>query len=381
MATIDLGIIINGATGRIGGTQHLKNSLLAIRSEGGLELGNDRVMPRLLLVGRNAQTLERAARDYGVPDWTTDLASALARPEFSVFFDAAATGARPAVLKQAIAAGKHIYSEKPIAPSVAEGRALLEAAERRGLKHGAVEDKLYLPGLQKLASAKAGGLFGRIVSFRLDFGWWVFDGVDVPAQRPSWNYQRTGGGGLVLDMFPHWRYIIEGLVGRIRRVTAATSTATPQRVDESGTRYSVDVEDTAMALVELESRAFGTINSSWATRVRRDDVVLLQIDGTDGSAVAGLHRCYVQSKAQTPLVRHFRLDVDPGVDYGADWSQVPADGPLINSYRAGWEKLIRHVVGGASLDCDLRAGIRDVAFAEACHRSMAERRWVEIEEV
>src|SRR5262249_42777787 len=278
---------------------------------------------------------------------------ALARPEFSVFFDAAATGPRPAVLKQAIAAGKHVYSEKPIAPSVAEGRTLLEAAERRGLKHGAVEDKLYLPGLQKLARAKASGLLGRMVSVRLDFGWWVFDGVDVPAQRPSWNYRRAGGGGLVLDMFPHWRYIIEGLVGRISRVTAATSTATPQRVDESGSKYSVDVEDTAMALVELESGAFGAINSSWATRVRRDEVVLLQIDGTDGSAVAGLHRCYVQSKAQTPLVRHFRLDVDPGVDYGADWSQVPADGPLINSYRAGWEKFIRHVVGGAPLDCDL----------------------------
>ncbi|HYS49444.1 MAG TPA: Gfo/Idh/MocA family oxidoreductase [Xanthobacteraceae bacterium] len=379
MTTIDIGIIVNGATGRICATQHLKNSLLAIRAEGGLPVGGDRVVPRLLLVGRNAETLAAAAREHGVADWTTDLGAALFRPDFPVFFDAAATGQRPAVLKQALAAGKHVYAEKPIAPSVVAGRALLEAAERRGLKHGAVEDKLYLPGLQKLASLKASGFFGRIISFRLDFGWWVFDGVEVPAQRPSWNYKRAGGGGLVLDMYPHWRYVIEGLVGRIRRVTCAMSTATPERVDEGGETYRVDVEDAAATLVELDNGAFGAILSSWATRVRRDDLFVLQIDGTDGSAVAGLHRCRAQSKAQTPVVKHFLLDADPGVDYHADWRDVPADRPLANPYRMGWEKFLRHLVAGAPLDCDLRAGIRDVALAEACYRSMAERRWVELD--
>ena len=379
MPTRTLGIIVNGATGRICSTQHLKNSLIAIRDEGGLAVGEDRIVPKPMLVGRDGARLAEVARTHGVADWTTDLGAALSDQAYPVFFDAAATGQRLAALTKALAAGKHIYSEKPVAPSVAAGRALLAAAQARGLKHGAVEDKLYLPGFRKLARVLADGTLGRIVGFRLDFGWWVFDGVEAPAQRPSWNYRRATGGGLVLDMFPHWRYVIEGLLGRIRRVTAATSTAVPERVDERGERYKVDVEDTASALVELESGAFGTILSSWATRVRRDDLLVLQIDGIAGSAIAGLHRCRVQTKAQTPPVANFRLDRDLDVDYRANWSEVPAAGPTINSYRAGWEKFLRYLAADAPFDSDLSAGIRDVAFAEACHRSMAERRWVEIE--
>ena len=379
MATRTIGIILNGATGRICSTQHLKNSLAAIRDEGGLAVGEDRVMPRLMLVGRNAARLAEVARAHGVADWTTDLDTALADPAFAVFFDAATTGGRLAVLKKAVAAGKHIYAEKPVVPSVAEGRDLLAAAQARGLKHGAVEDKLYLPGLRKLARVMGDGALGRVVGFRLDFGWWVFDGVEAPTQRPSWNYRRADGGGLVLDMFPHWRYVLEGLLGRIRRVAAATSTGVPERVDEAGERYRVDVDDSASALIELESGAFGTIASSWATRVRRDDLLVLQVDGTDGSAIAGLHRCRVQTKVQTPSVRNFLLDRDPDIDYRTSWSEVAADGPIVNSYRAGWEKFLRHLVAGGPLDCDLRAGIRDVAFAQACYRSMAERRWVELD--
>jgi len=379
MPTQTLGIIVNGATGRICSTQHLKNSLIAIRDEGGLAVGEKQVVPRPLLVGRDAARLGEVARSYGVADWTTDLDAALADAAFPVFFDAAATGGRLALLHKAVVAGKHIYSEKPVAPSVADGRAFLAAVRARGLKHGAVEDKLYLPGFRKLARVLGEGTLGRIVGFKLEFGWWVFDGVEAPTQRPSWNYRRATGGGLVLDMFPHWRYVIEGLFGRIRRVTAATATAVPERVDERGARYQVDVEDSASALVELESGAFGTILSSWATRVRREDLLLLHVDGTTGSAVAGLHRCHVQSKAQTPRIANFRLDRDAEFDYRAGWSEVAAEGPMINSYRAGWEKFLRHLVAGAPLDCDLSAGIRDVAFAEACYRSVAERRWVEVE--
>ena len=377
MPTQTIGIIVNGATGRICSTQHLKNSLIAIRDQGGLAVGDKQVIPRPMLVGRDAARLGEVARSYGVADWTTDVDAALADAAFPVFFDAAATGGRLALLKKAVAAGKHIYSEKPVVPSVADGRALLAAAQARGLKHGAVEDKLYLPGFRKLARVLSEGTLGRIVGFKLEFGWWVFDGVEAPTQRPSWNYRRATGGGLVLDMFPHWRYVIEGLLGRIRRVAAATSTAIPERVDERGERYQVDVEDGASALVELESGAFGTILSSWATRVRRDDLLMLQIDGTAGTAIAGLHRCRVQTKA--PPVANFLLDRDPDIDYRAGWSEVAADAPIINSYRAGWEKFLRHLVSGAPLDSDLSAGIRDVAFAEACYRSMAERRWVEIE--
>jgi predicted dehydrogenase len=374
-----LGIIVNGATGRICSTQHLKNSLIAIRDEGGLAVGEKQVVPRPMLVGRDAGRLAEVARTYGVADWTTDLGAALADPGFPVFFDAAATGGRLALLNQAVAAGKHIYSEKPVAPSAADGRALLAAIEARGLKHGAVEDKLYLPGFRKLAHVLSEGTLGRVVGFKLEFGWWVFDGVEAPTQRPSWNYRRATGGGLVLDMFPHWRYVIEGLFGPIRRVAAATATAIPERVDERGERYQVDVEDSASALVELESGVFGTILSSWATRVRREDLLMLHVDGTAGSAMAGLHRCHVQTRAETPRVANFRLDRDAAFDYRAGWSEVAAPGPMINSYRAGWEKFLRHLVAGTPLDNDLAAGIRDVAFAEACYRSMAERRWAEIE--
>ena len=239
-----------------------------------------------------------------------------------IFFDAAATKQRVSALSKAIAAGKHIYSEKPVAPSVAEGLALLRAAQARGLKAGAVEDKINLPGLQKLLGLAQSGFFGRVTGFRLDFGWWVFDGAERPSQRPSWNYRRSGGGGLTSDMVPHWRYVIEGILGPIRRVVTAAATAIPQRVDEEGKRYDVDVDDTSVTLAELANGAVGTIVCSWATRVRRDDLVTLQIDGTGGSALAGLHRCWTQSAADTPTIRRFNPDTDIGADYRSQWKEV-----------------------------------------------------------
>jgi predicted dehydrogenase len=313
MASQTIGILVNGATGRIGSTQHLANALIPLIADGGLALDDDRLVPRLLLVGRDADRLAGVARTHAVPDWTTDLDAALADPAYAIFFDAAATQQRVAVLEKAIAAGKHVYSEKPVAPTAAQGRALLQQAQRRGLKHGAVEDKVHLPGLQKLAALARSGELGRIVGFRLEFGWWVFDGSDRPCQRPSWNY-RAGGGGLILDMYPHWRYVIETIVGRIVRLASSAWVATPERVDEGGSRYPVAVEDSAATLVELEGGAFGTILSSWATRVRRDDLLTLQVDGTRASAVAGLHRCRVQPAAQTPTIAHFSVMKDIDAD-------------------------------------------------------------------
>jgi predicted dehydrogenase len=378
MATKTVGIIVHGATGRIASTQHLANALIPIRDEGGLAAGDDRIVPRLLLAGRDAAKLAAIALPYHA-DWTTDLDAALADPAFEIFFDAAATRRRAELLHKAIAAGKHIYAEKPVALTADAGLDILRAAQVRGVKHGAVEDKLGLPGLAKLNMLAASDFFGRVVGFRIEFGWWVFDGSETPSQRPSWNYRRTTGGGLILDMYPHFRYVIENMLGPIRRVVASLSTAQPARIDEQGRRYDVDVEDSAATLIELENGATGTILSSWATRVRRDDLLTVQIDGTQGSAAAGLHRCWTIANAQTPQTRHFSIAKDLNIDYGAPWSEVEDDGPFKNPYRVGWENFLRHVASGAPMAADLAAGIRDVAFAEACYRSMTEGRWINLE--
>jgi predicted dehydrogenase len=373
-----IGIIVNGATGRIGSRQHLANALVPIINEGGLPLGDDRLLPRLLLVGRDPDRLAAVARAHGLAHWTTDLDLALSSPDHAIFFDAAATEQRTSTLEKVMAAGKHVYSEKPLAASTASARGSLERARSRGLKHGIVEDKIHLPGMQKIAAVTRGGSLGRIVGFRLEFGWWVFDGSERPCQRPSWNYRRDGGG-LILDMYPHWRYVIESIVGRILRVASAQWTAVPERIDEGGKPYAVAVEDSAATLVEMEGGAFGTIQSSWATRVRRDDLLTLQVDGTAGSAVAGLHRCYVQSSAETPVIAHFNVMKDLGRDYREAWREAPPLTSYCNPYRVGWEQFLRHVARDAPFACDFAAGLRDVAFAEACHRSMTERAWVAME--
>jgi predicted dehydrogenase len=380
LAVQEIGIIVNGATGRIASTQHLANALLPIRTEGGLTIGGDRIMPRLLLAGRDEGRLAALARSNGIDRWMTDLDAALSDPGYSIFFDAAATVQRVPILTKAIAAGKHIYSEKPVALSVSEGMSLLAAAHARNLKHGAVEDKIFLPGLQKLAHLAGQKFFGRVTGFRLDFGWWVFDGFERKSQRPSWNYQRSGAGGLTMDMYPHWRYVIESILGPIRRIVAANATAIPQRADESGARYDVDVDDTSLTLAELDNGAVGTIVCSWATRVRRDDLLTFQVDGTGGSAVAGLHRCWAQSAGDTPVVRHINPTVDIGFDYRRDWAEVSERVDQTNPYRIGWERFLRHVVAGAPLSSDLSAGVRDVKLVEACYRSAAEGRWIALDE-
>lgn len=386
MATRELGIILHGATGGICSIQHLRNSLAPIIAEGGIEVAGERVMPKLLLVARNAEKLAALAAEHGGLDWSTDLDAALADSGYPVFFDAAATHLRLATLNRAIEAGKHIYTEKPVAPSVADGLGLLEAVRASGLKHGAVEDKLFLPGFAKLKKLAEDGFFGRVVGFKLDFGWWVFDGIERESQRPSWNYRKEGGGGLVSDMHPHWRYVVEGILGPIGRVAAMSWTAQTERRDEDGETFPVDVEDAVHTLLEMDSGARGTITASWATRVRRDDLVTFQIDGTEGSALATLRRCYTQKAADTPLVRGFLMGrdqdtMDVNVDYSADWQEVPDPAPYKNPYRFGWEGFIRHVVADAPFWSPLEAGIRDVQLAEACLTSAAGHGWVDMKPV
>ena len=383
MATRELGIILHGATGGICSFQHLRNSLVPIIDEGGLDVDGERILPKPLLVGRNEERLAKLAAEYGGLDWTTDLNAALRNAAYPVFFDAAATHLRVEVLKRAIAAGKHIYTEKPVAPTVQEGTTLLSAAQAAGLKHGAVEDKLFLPGFLKLRRVVESGFLGRIIGFQINFGWWVFDGVEAECQRPSWNYRKAGGGGLISDMHPHWRYIVEGTLGPIARVAALAWTGQTERADEAGERFRVDVEDNAHTLLELESGARGAILSSWSTRVRREDLVTFQVDGTKGSAVAGLRKCWKQAAGDTPLVRGFLMGrdadtMDVSVDYRENWEEELDTAPYKNPYRYGWERFIRHAAGDEPFYADLSAGIRDVRLAEACLESAQEGGWVEM---
>ncbi len=383
MATRELGIILHGATGGICSFQHLRNSLIPIINEGGLDAGGERILPKLLLVGRSEERLAKLAAEHGDLDWTTDLDAALGNAAYSVFFDAVSTHLRVNVLKRAIAAGKHIYTEKPVAPTVQEGMELLSAAQAKGLKHGAVEDKLFLPGFLKLRRVVASGFLGRIIGFQIQFGWWVFDGIEAECQRPSWNYRKAGGGGLISDMHPHWRYVVEGTLGPIARVAALSWTGQTERADEAGARFDVDVEDNAHTLLELESGARGAILSSWSTRVRREDLVTFQVDGTKGSAVAGLRRCWKQGTKDMPLVRGFLMGrdadtMDVSVDYRENWEEEPDPEPYKNPYRYGWERFIRHVAGDEPFYADLTAGIRDVRLAEACLQSAQEGGWVDM---
>jgi predicted dehydrogenase len=378
MATRTIGIIINGATGRMGATQHLKG-LLAIRDEGGLALRNgDRLMPDPLLVGRDKARIEALAREHGGLRCTTDVHAAIAGPD-AVFMDCAATGGRAALVREAIGAGKHIHVEKPTAGSVEEAVALARLATRAGVKHGVIQDKLFLPGFAQLLALKQAGFFGRIIAARIDAGSWIFDGTEQgqPCQRPSWNYRKADGGGLALDMMAHWRYMLDRLAAPVTRVTSQLGTATPVRVDEHGTRYDVDVEDTVHALLALEGGGMATVTNSWATRVRRDDTMCVQIDGTNGSAVAGRNRCFVQEAAKTPET-FFGAAQPGGMDFWAQWREAPNPGPHKNPYRQCWELYLRHLGEDAPYVPTLLEGAKAVQLAELVYRSHAEGRWLDV---
>ena len=373
-----IGVVIDGATGRLGTTQHLR-ALLDIRREGGLSLKNgDRLMPEPLLLGRNRDKLAALADKSGGLRWSIDRDACLADPAIDIYFDATATGGRPDRARAAFAAGKHVYLEKPIAENLEDALALARAAQGAGRKGGVVQDKLFLPGLKKLRKLYDSNFFGRVLSIRLDFGWWVFDGDLFPAQRPSWNYQKATGGGLILDMFAHWRYIFDRLLGPISAVSCRHATAQPRRIDESGKPYEVDVEDHAFAMFELEGGVLAQISSSWASRVKRDDLLQIQVDGTLGSAVAGLHRCFVQPLIATPRP-FFSPEQPQQMNFDEQWQEVPDVLPFENGYRAGWQLFLRHVAEDAPFSAPLLEGAKSVQLAEACYKSDRERRWVELE--
>ena len=375
-----IGMVIEGATGRLGSTQHLR-SLMAIRGEGGLALANgDRLVPVPVLLGRNPERLGALAEAQGGLKWSTDRDTILADRDIAIYFDASATGGRPERAGTAIEAGKHVYLEKPVAETLPAALSLARRAQRAGLKHGVVQDKLFLPGLRKLKKLYDTHFFGRVLSVRLDFGWWVFDGELYPAQRPSWNYRKETGGGLVLDMFAHWRYIFDRLLGEIKAVSCRHMTAIPKRRDENGKGYEVDVEDSAFAIFELTGGVPAQVSSSWASRVRRDDLLQIQVDGTLGSAVCGLHRCFVQPLVATPKP-FFDPERPQPMVFDEQWQELPDVEPMRNGYRAGWEMFLRHVAEDAPFSSPLLEGAKSVQLAEACHQSNRERRWIDLPEL
>ena len=381
VSTQTLRIIMNGVTGRMGYRQHLVRSILAIRDEGGIRLPNgDVIQVEPILVGRNAEKLQELAALHGVSEHTTDLAAALADETATIYFDAQVTSARKDAILQAIAAGKHIYTEKPIANTVADGLELVEAAAAAGVINGVVHDKLYLPGLIKLKRLIDSGFFGRILSVRGEFGYWVFEGDLTPAQRPSWNYRSEDGGGMTLDMYCHWNYVLENLFGRVEAVSSKAVTHIHERWDEQGRRYEATADDAAYGIFELSGGIIAQINSSWAVRVHRGELVEFQVDGTLGSAVAGLFGCTVQPRVNTPKPV-WNPDLPTDQDFPSQWSQIPDNQEFENGFRAQWEQFLGDVVAGRQHAYDLAAGVRGLQLVDAGLTSSAEGRRIEIETV
>ncbi|MFL6145763.1 MAG: Gfo/Idh/MocA family protein [Labedaea sp.] len=376
-----IGIVLNGVTGRMGYRQHLVRSLLAIREDGGLPLADgSRLWPEPVLVGRNETKLTEVAERHGLSDWTTDLGAALARPDVSVYFDAQTTVRREQSIAAAIEAGKHVYTEKPLAVDLAGAVELTRLAGAAGVRTGVVADKLFLPGLRKLKRLIDAGFFGRILSVRGEFGYWVFEGDWQLAQRPSWNYRAEDGGGIVVDMLPHWEYLLANLFGRVRTVQCVTATHIGRRWDEEGQAYPATADDAAYAIFELDGGVIAQINSSWAVRVFRDELVEFQVDGTEGSAVAGLRRCRFQHRAATPR-SVWDPDQAAGGNSRGDWSEVPDNQDFGNGFRVQWEQFLRHVVQNEPFDLDFAAGTRGVQVAELGLRSAKEGRRMEVAEL
>ncbi|WP_374668797.1 Gfo/Idh/MocA family protein [Ramlibacter sp.] len=382
MPTQRLGIIMHGVTGRMGMNQHLIRSIVAIRNQGGVALANgDRVMPDPILIGRNAEKIEALARAHGIARWGTNLEQALANADDTVFFDAGTTQMRPTLLAQALRAGKHVYCEKPIATTLAEAMDIARTAQVSGLKHGAVQDKLFLPGLRKLDMLRRSGFFGRLLSLRLEFGYWVFEGDLQPIQRPSWNYRAEDGGGMILDMMCHWRYVLDNLFGEVKAITCLGATHIPRRWDEAGQPYDATADDAAYAIAELVGHngepVVAQLNMSWATRVRRDDLVTFHVDGTHGSAVAGLTDCRIQPRMGTPRPV-WNPDVKQPIDFFDQWQLMPDSQTYDNGFKLQWEHFIRHVVEDAPYKWTLPEGAKGVQLVEAALQSWRERRWVDV---
>ena len=382
MATQRLGIIMHGVTGRMGMNQHLIRSIVAIRNQGGVTLSNgDKVMPDPILIGRNAEKIEALAKANSISRFGTDLDKALANKDDTVFFDAGTTQMRPTLLAKAIHAGKHVYCEKPIATNLNEAVEIARLAEKSGIKHGAVQDKLFLPGLRKLDMLRKAGFFGKMLSVRIEFGYWVFEGDLQPIQRPSWNYRKEDGGGIILDMVCHWRYVLDNLFGEVQSVSCLGVTHIPTRWDEANKPYACTADDAAYATFELKGHqgehVVAQVNSSWTTRVNREDLVTFHVDGTHGSAVAGLQSCKAQSRVNTPRPV-WNPDVKQTMTFTDQWQEVPDTQFYDNGFKIQWEHFIRHIAENEPYRWTLPEGAKGVQLVEAALQSWQERRWVDV---
>lgn len=379
-----IGIIMHGVTGRMGMNQHLIRSVVAIRDQGGVELSDGtRLVPDPIIVGRNADKIEALAKAHGISRFTTDMDAALANPDDTIFFDAASTQMRPGLLRRAIDAGKHVYSEKPVSEGLEDAVAIARHAKAKGVKNGIVHDKLDLPGLIKLKRLRDLGYFGKMLSVKGEFGYWVFTGDDLTPQRPSWNYRAEDGGGMISDMLCHWRYVLDNVIAPVKSVSCLGFTHIDSRLDEQGNRFKATADDAAYATFILDGPdgdIVAHINSSWCTRVRRDDLVTFQVDGTHGSAVAGLHSCVAQHRVNTPKPV-WNPDEPNTLDFYADWEEVPDNTVFDNGFKVQWEQFLRHVAEDAPWHYTLEEGAKGVQLAEAGYESSKKRCWIDLEDL
>jgi predicted dehydrogenase len=378
MKTHKIGIIMNGVTGRMGTNQHLIRSLAAIIAEGGLKATeNDIILPDLVLVGRNEIKLKKLAERVQVENWTTNLEEALADKKYQIYFDAQTTGRRADAIKKAVAAGKHIYCEKPIAASTDTALELYRECEKAGVKHGVVQDKLWLPGILKLKRLIENDFFGKVLSVRGDFGYWVFEGHTIPAQRPSWNYRKEDDGGIIVDMLCHWRYVLDNIFGQVKGVFCLGATHISERIDEKGKPYNCTADDAAYSIFQLEGGVIAQFNSSWTTRVRRDDLLTLHVDGTKGSAVVGLRDCWTQDYANTPKPV-WNPDIPNPIDFKEGWTKVSEEEEFDNAFKAQWELFLKHVVLDTPFPWNLMEGAKGVQLAELGIESWEKKTWINI---
>ena len=376
-----IGIIMNGVTGRMGTNQHLLRSIAAIIKQGGVKIGEEEaIMPDPILVGRNSSKLEKLCELSGVKRITTDLDEALADKNNTIYFDAQVTGRRADAVKQAVKAGKHIYCEKPVATDTKTAMELYQLCKDAGLKNGVVQDKLWLPGILKLKHLIQQGFFGKILSVRGEFGYWVFEGYTIPSQRPSWNYRKEDDGGIIVDMLCHWRYVLDNVFGKVKAVSCFGATHIPKRIDEQGKEYECTADDAAYATFQLEGGIIAHFNSSWTVRVRRDDLLTLQVDGTRGSAVAGLRECYIQDYQNTPRPV-WNPDIPQPINFFDGWTKVQEQETYDNAFKVQWELFLKHVVKDEPFPWDLRDGAKGVQLAEKGIESWSKRCWVDIPEL